>query len=271
MGTRSRRNQLDDALDRLVAGEEPRPSDQPSLGQRGLGDLAPFLHPARAVKAAMTQKVDPRVASAHLEALRGDRGLTVVLAPPMRRRGTRFAAMALVGAIFLTLGAGSAVAASSGALPGDPLYGLKRAVERISLAMHRDAGSRASLCLEFAQTRLEEVQTLVGSGQDASGIVADFQHDVACAESEAEHAVALGQDGDALLAHVQEMISKHVDVLNTVLGKVSDQARDAIQRAIDNAKKAQDKVTDARSHTRGGGQVNRPATPPGKGGNAPSR
>jgi uncharacterized protein DUF5667 len=263
MGNRRRLNSLDDILDRLVAG-----GGSVASVQEGLGDLAPLLHPARVVKASLARSLDASVARGHLAAMRVDRARSVVVEPSMRRRGIRLAAVALVGAIFLTLGAGSAFAASSGALPGDPLYGLKRAFERISLAMHRDASGRSALCLQFAQNRLEEVQALVGAGKDAAGIVAAFQHDVTCAENEAERAVALGQDADALLAHVQEMIAKHVGVLNTVLGKVPDQAKDAIQRAIDNAQKAQDKAQHARQN-QGSADGRKPTAPPGKGGNRP--
>lgn len=261
MGNRRGRDELDRVLDGVIAGREPGATD----------DLAPYLHPARVVRASLARSLDPSVARQHLTSLREDRVRNIVV-PDVRRRGLRITAVALVGAIVLMLGAGSAVAASTNALPGDPLYGLKRAVERISFAMHRSPGSRASLCLQFAQTRLEEVQTLVGSGQDASDVVEAFQDDITCAESEAENAVALGQDEEVLLAHVQDMIGKHVDVLNDLLngelGNVPDQAKDAIQRAIDNAQKAQDKVEDARSHANGHGK---PDEAPGKGGNAPGR
>ncbi len=195
-----------------------------------------------------------------------------MVAPPLRRRGLRWSAAALVTGIVVMLGSSAAVAASSSALPGDALYGVKRAVERVSLAMHRDPGSRAELQLQFAVTRLGEVQLLVSGGEDPSEAVEGFEVALAGAEMEALHAVALGRDGEALLAHVQEMISKHIAVLEQVLDKVPDQAKDAIRRAIDNAQKAKDNVLKGRSGQGGKpDDVGPPATPPGQSGNPPGQ
>src|SRR2546427_2218053 len=126
MGTRRNPADLDRLLDRLIAGEGPEAT----------GDLAPFLHPAQVARAALIRSLDREVAQAQLAALRMDRARNVVAAPPARRRGARVAVAAVLTAMLLVLGAGSAIAASNNALPGDPLYGVKRAVERITLAMH---------------------------------------------------------------------------------------------------------------------------------------
>ncbi|HJR18286.1 MAG TPA: DUF5667 domain-containing protein [Actinomycetota bacterium] len=231
MGTRRVRDDLDRLLDRLDAAEGA-----------ATGDLAPLLHPARAARPALIHSVPSNVAADHLAALRSDRARNVVVAPPLRRRGMRLVAASLAAGMILVLGAGSAVAASSSALPGDTLYGVKRAVERVSLAMHRDPGSRAELQLQFAATRLAEIDALLAAGEDPAEALDGLEDALAGAEDDALHAIALGQDAGALLAHVNEMISKHIAVLTGVMGKVPDQAKDAIQRAIDNAEKAKANV-----------------------------
>ena len=237
MGTRSVRDELDRLLDRLETGQD----------QVG-GELAPFLHPARAARSVLMRSVPSDVTARHLAALREDRAQNVVVAPVVRRRGLRVAAASLAAAMILVLGAGSAVAASSSALPGDTLYGVKRAVERVSLAMHRDPVGRAALQLRFAEIRLAEIRDLLAAGRAADEAVDGLEDALVAAEEEALHAVALGRDADALLAHVQEMIEKHVSVLTDVLAKVPDQAKDAIQRAIDNAEKAKAKVQKGRQN-----------------------
>jgi len=256
MGIRLRSDDLDRFLDRVIAGEDLDPG----------GDLVPLLHPARVARAAMATTVAPAVQSEHLAAL--NRGETVRPVPDRpRRRVRRLTAVALVGGLFV-MGAGSAVAASSGALPGDRLYGLKRAIERVSLSFHREAVSRATFELGLAQKRIDEITDAVSAKKDPSAAVAGLEDALDGAQRDALRAVALGTSGDALLAHVQEMIAKHVAVLRSVLDRVPAQARDAILRAIANAQKAVDKVQHGRDANQPQGP---PSTPPGRSGTPPGR
>ena len=252
MGSRHS-NDLDRLLDRVSADGQ----------SEATGDLAPLLHAARVARASLIRSLRPTVAQMQLNALRADRAQNIVLIPSRSRRGFRVAAIGLVAAIVLTMGAGSAIAASAGAIPGDPLYGLKRAVERVSLAMHRDPAGRAALHLQFAEERLEEVEALIAAHKDLSSTLDALDDELNAAESDALTAQALGRDADALLAHVQDMIAKHLTVLNGVLATVPDQAKDAIQRAIDNAGKAAAKVQHGREQN--SGEHGRPPTPPAKG------
>jgi hypothetical protein len=77
------------------------------------------------------------------------------------RFATGFAAAALVA---IVLGAG-AVAASGSALPGDPLYGLKRTVENTQLSFSGSATARESLSDQFAQRRRDEINQLLSAGR----------------------------------------------------------------------------------------------------------
>jgi uncharacterized protein DUF5667 len=264
MGIRRETADLDRLLDRIAAGEEPEAT----------GDLAPFLHPAQAARAALVRSVPMDVAREHLSTLREDRARDVIALPVARRRGLRLAAAFVAAAMLLVVGAGSAVAASSDAQPGDPLYGVKRAVERVSLALHRDPVGRAALHLQFAEIRLHEIQLMVSNSEDPVDLVDDLNAELNGAEEDALHAVALGLDSDALLAHVQEMIAKHIAVLNGVLSHAPDQAKDALQNAIDQAQNAKDKVQHGRTQTninKSKGTSRKPSSPPGKPGDAPSQ
>jgi hypothetical protein len=249
MGIRRNSADLDRLLDRFGAGEEPEAT----------GDLAPFLHPAQVARAALVRLVPSEVAREQLAALRVDRARNIATLPRVRRSpALRLASAFVLAAMLLVIGGGSAIAASSSALPGDPLYGVKRAVERISLAMHRDPVGRSALHLQFADNRLHEVSALVLAGKDPQDLLGDLEEELTGAEQDALHAVALGQDSEALLAHVRAMIAKHISVLNGILAKVPDHAKDSIQHAIDNAKNADANVQRGRNDA---GNGNKPADP----------
>jgi hypothetical protein len=77
------------------------------------------------------------------------------------RFATGFIAAAVV-AVALSTGA---VAASGSALPGDPLYGLKRTVENAQLNFSGSTAARESLADQFAQRRRDEVNQLLSAGR----------------------------------------------------------------------------------------------------------
>jgi hypothetical protein len=74
--------------------------------------------------------------------------------------GAAAAATAVVG-----VGVGA-----SRSLPGDPFYGVKRATEHVQLAVTTGQEAKGKRHLEFARTRLHEVQALVGQ----SSALSDF-------------------------------------------------------------------------------------------------
>jgi hypothetical protein len=100
-----------------------------------------------------------------------------------RRRGlglmprllTSFVAVAL---ICIVLGAG-AVAASGSALPGDPLYGVKRTVENVRLSLTTDTAAREALTEQFEGTRRDEANALLDAGRETevefSGMIQSIQ------------------------------------------------------------------------------------------------
>ena len=75
-----------------------------------------------------------------------------------RRLGTIAASLVVVG------GTAGMAAASSGALPGDALYPIKRGIEQVTTAAHLSDASRGKALLDQAATRLEEVRALQAQG-----------------------------------------------------------------------------------------------------------
>lgn len=64
--------------------------------------------------------------------------------------------------------------ASDNAVPGDPLYGVKRSTERAQLALASSDVGRGQLYLGFARTRLQEAQALTG---DLARVLDDMDRD----------------------------------------------------------------------------------------------
>jgi hypothetical protein len=238
------------------------------------GSDDPMLDAAARVRAAYSEALSDELAARHLALLAG--GTTVAPASWKQWRARRALTIAAAAALSVVLLGGSAVAASSSALPGDPLYGIKRAAERLDLAVHGNAGAQARLHLSFAERRLTELSALLerrksGESVDIGAAMSAYRDEVAHVQSDAAEA-ALGADYDALLAQILGHLQQHVDRLNYLLDNtVPDQARDAIQRAIDNAQTAGDNI--GRGHGKGHGKPNdvAPSTSPGQSGSAPGR
>lgn len=247
---------LDAALDRLVQG-------QPAAVAEGLD---PLLQTARAAREAFATEVPDAVARAHIAALTG-------VATLERKRPRHRVAIVLIAAAITTfLLAGAAVAASAGALPGQLLYPVKRAVEKIDLAFHHDPASRARLHLEFAQRRLNELTTLLelrkeGQNVDIGAAMSAYQSEI----SQVQQAVAedpVNASLQALLTHVQDELAGHVAVLTQLRDSVvPEQARDAIQNAIDRAETARANALQRRAS---GGQPAGTPSPPSSPGGPPS-
>jgi len=146
-----------------------------------------------------------------------------------RRHALRATAAGLVFAA--TLGAGAGVAAASTAQPGEALYGLKTARERLQLAMARPGDSKARFELKLARTRLGEAAALFRAG-DVVGAIETL------ARADAALAAASAQGGDDVDAEVAGELDHRVDVLGGLLAgglpeTASDAAREALDRAID--------------------------------------
>ena len=86
--------------------------------------------------------------------------------------------MTIVAAFVATaLGLGSITSASAAALPGEGLYPIKRAAERVELAFHRGLADRGAFKLELAERRLDEARALAERGDDdrATESVREFE------------------------------------------------------------------------------------------------
>src|SRR5579875_963369 len=104
----------------------------------------------------------------------------IVPHPAVHRRGwLALAPAAMAAVVFAAVAVPLLGALDSGAIPGDWNYGLKRAGERVQLALTTDPADRRLLRLEFARRRLTEIEQLAQHGRvdTRANVVTTLVHD----------------------------------------------------------------------------------------------
>jgi hypothetical protein len=150
---RPKPNQLHDELDALLDGRPVELTDE----------LAPLAEAAGALRAELAAyQLDPQVADRHLE--RVLHGSAMVVPLPVRGQPSgwdlrhRVAAVVLAAALVLA----PATMASAAALPGQPMYPFKRAIEELRIASVQWSPSREAVeRTRLVDARVDEVDRLV--------------------------------------------------------------------------------------------------------------
>ena len=165
-----------------------------------------------------------------------------MVAAPRRRGMGRLGRAVLYASFTLALSATTVLAASREALPGDPLYALKRQVEDLRFQVLQ-ADLHDDLAAYTLAERIDELARLAERG------------DWALVES---LAIMVERDFAAFVASTDagtESSDKYLTVLNGLLDRLPDPARDAVEAVIDRASVRN--ATAPERGTRGGGM---PAT-----------
>jgi len=137
----------------------------------------------------------------------------------VRRSPVRIAfrwAAAAAAVLVLTLGLGTA---SANSVPGDFLYPIKLATERVTFALTTSTDRRVELHLSFADSRLEE---LVRTAQ------ADGQIDPLLLKRLLEHATLALEDAKPLPDERYRQLLTRVDAFNTYQKQVFEQLQPAV-------------------------------------------
>jgi hypothetical protein len=179
----------------------------------------------------------------------------VALADRTRRPAWRRPLTALLAA-GLTLGVGVGTVAAAQA--GGPLYGARIWAETLTLPA--SANERAQAELHRLEDRLAEAAAASAAGNVAAANAALEAY--AAIVNEATDDV--GNDV-AAAATLDAGVRSNIDVLTVLVGRVPDQAGDAIQRAIDRSNSALDALQGKPSDTPGGPPTTFPATTPNPG------
>lgn len=124
-----------------------------------------------------------------------------------------------------------------GLLPGNPFYFLDSLFEGLGSLVTFGDLSKAERHFALAEERLAESEALADKGDSnrAEKAAEKYQERLDRALAKAEEANEAGRDTDAVLEKIAEATVRHQEVLADIYEKVSEQAKEAIQRAMENS------------------------------------
>lgn len=152
---------------------------------------------------------------------------------PVRQWKPAWRFISLVFAVVVLISGTGVVYAAGGALPGDPLYGFKRGIERARLVVTWSASGHARVLAQHADERLAEVEELIAAKRyDGIGLALDGFEDTLSGITD------LAGDSDAvidpdLMAQILDRLAHHQEVLQRVREQLPENAQAAIDRALE--------------------------------------
>ena len=144
-------------------------------------------------------------------------------------------AFAFVLLFTLFVGGNGVVMASQGALPGDSLYPIKTALEKVNLAMSLDKTKEAQLNLEYTQRRMVEFNRLLieGRSADIPQALDNMQNQVnQTIQSLDTAAVQDAPQTKALAASFESLLADQNEVLDSLIDSASASTKPAIEKAM---------------------------------------
>ncbi|MCK6462931.1 MAG: DUF5667 domain-containing protein [Candidatus Pacebacteria bacterium] len=136
-------------------------------------------------------------------------------------------------------------ATKAGAKPGSFFYFFDRALEKTSLFFTFSSEKKAKKALEYAEERLAEAEELVKENkqEDAKKTIENYQENISLAEMEAKEIKDEAKTND-LLSIIASSTSKNQEVLERVLEKVPEEAKEGVQKAIEVSNKGDEGSTE---------------------------
>ena len=132
----------------------------------------------------------------------------------------------------------------AGITPDSWLYGFKRFFESIDLFFTFDEIAKAEKYLKYAELRLAEAKEMAEKGKSefVSDLAKEYENYLEKANEIAKTAQEVGKNVTKLTEIVAIATWVHVDVLENVLEKVPEEAKPAIERAINSSKKGNEEA-----------------------------
>ena len=132
-----------------------------------------------------------------------------------------------------------ATSAAAGSVTGDPAFGLKRAIEEVRVALTFDDVERVRVLAEIADQRLSELAK-VATRDDKAPTASEEYAQAVTRFRDAVDALqqAAPEDKSALAQDVADAArDKHEIVLEQLKGRLSEKAKDAVDRALEEERK----------------------------------
>ena len=145
--------------------------------------------------------------------------------------------MAGLAALVLVVGAGSAAA---GSVPGDVTFGLKRAIEEVRVALTFDDVERVRVLSEIADQRLSELERVASRDDKAPTASEEYarRRDAIPRRGGRASEGRARRDKSDLAQHVADAArEKHEMVLEQLRARLSEKAKDSVDRAIEEERK----------------------------------
>jgi len=127
----------------------------------------------------------------------------------------------------------------AGVTPDSLLWGLERAIERVSLALTFNKAKKVNKRLTYAKERLLEVKEMTEKGKPEEAGKAAQAHAEDMQEAEKELAEVVEEEGETEeVKSLENKFERHIQVLERVQKKLQEKGVDApgIQIALNNAK-----------------------------------
>ncbi len=150
-------------------------------------------------------------------------------------------AAALAAVLLLGATTGAALAAQS-ALPTDALYPVKRGLEEIQLLLSPTRVGDAALLEAFAERRLQEVEALAAAGRQADLAAGLAEYEAGLARLLQVAGEVPSEDGPGSLAHIEQSLLHHTQVLERIRGQAPEQAQKGLDRALENSRRGREVI-----------------------------
>jgi hypothetical protein len=138
----------------------------------------------------------------------------------------------VIGVLAATMAVSGVAAASGGAMPGDPLYGVKRSTERAQLALAGSDVTRGQIYLSLARTRMAEAGTVYRDAGGFSAALNDMDGDTRQGVRLLTTAAADRRDPAALDA-IDGFLTDQQRAVGGLLDKVNGNARTKVLGSLE--------------------------------------
>jgi hypothetical protein len=252
-GTHSGRDlELAELLDACLRAEH----DEPGAAARLLEAAPPELRTDLRELVQVAQLVQRSLPVQPTDAFRRDARerlqARIGAAQPKRRQLRWWWQSAAAGLVGLSLLAYGTTTVAAGSLPGEPLYGVKRATEFVALERVRDDVGRARVLVDQAGIRLDECSRLSSAGQTDAAMAAAEQYVATLREATALMLAARPKPDQQALDQFARVVGGQQQQLQLLAGTAPEVLRPSLESASNAATTALEQDL----------QVNGGATPP---------